>query len=883
MSSFLEPCLGNLVRGLFKTPVYEICSRHLCPSSDLGSLCVPLNAAPATRKRGEPSFPKKVGIKSGHKSDAIANTTENSQHWQGLNASSYSTVPTVPGVSEAVQAQSKSTVDPAIITDGSRHDPQHHSPTPRTLPSLYQRAARLLSALLLSIGCGLTTPIAAATPAVAAEYIGNGACASCHEQETADWTDSHHDLAMQEATPDTILGDFDNAQFHYHGVTTTFFRRGDAYFITTDNAQGLLETFPVKYVFGVEPLQQYLLPLPGGRLQALAIAWDTRPIQAGGQRWYHLYEEEPVLAGDPLHWTGGYFNWNTSCAECHSTDVKKRYDAEADQFNTHYEQIDVGCEACHGPGSTHQQLAQKDALSPGQIGFEMSLSARGAWQWPEGADIARRTKTLDNTIQIDTCGRCHARRSTLGDYHPGRPLLDTHRLALIDTPLYWPDGQIRDEVYVYGSFIQSKMHQAGVVCSNCHNPHSNELIAEGNAVCGQCHTAVQYDTPSHHRHLAKSAGTACVACHMPSQIYMGVDARRDHSMRIPRPDLSLSTGSPNACNQCHTEKSADWAYSALLDWGVRFTDQRNHPARAFHAADRGDVRATPILLDTANNNAYSALLRASAISRLSALVPSITAPNVSLWLSSSDPLIRLAAAEAVGQLPLEQRLAMLTPVLEDPVLGVRMITAEQLADLPASSIEGQAERVAALNKEYREIQSQHLDMPSVLAQLSRFQLAQGETKAAEAGLLSALKKNPQSSVARVNLADLYRSLGDDNAARAILEDGLALSADDGAIWFSKGLLEIRDGNPQAGLKALETAATLEETPGYYHYVFAVAQNDQGYPDKALSTLQQLHRLAPGQPNVLSALMQYSHMIGNKPAAERYRDELRATLKAAGLQ
>ena len=370
---------------------------------------------------------------------------------------------------------------------------------------------------------------------MAADYVGNGACANCHSQATADWTDSHHDLAMQEATPNTILGDFDNAQFHYHGLTTTFSRRGDDYFITTDNATGALETFPVKYVFGVEPLQQYLLPLPGGRLQALAIAWDTRPVQAGGQRWYHLYEEEPVRAGNPLHWTGGYFNWNTSCAECHSTDVKKRYNAETDQFDTHYEQIDVGCEACHGPGSTHQQLAQQGALSAEQTGFEMSLSARGVWQWPEGAHIARRTETLDNTVQIDTCGRCHARRSTLGDYHPGRPLLDTHRLALIDTPLYWPDGQIRDEVYVYGSFIQSKMHQAGVVCTNCHNPHSNELIAKGNAVCGQCHTAAQYDTPSHHRHPAQSAGTACVACHMPSQIYMGVDLSLIHISEPTRP------------------------------------------------------------------------------------------------------------------------------------------------------------------------------------------------------------------------------------------------------------------------------------------------------------------------------------------------------------
>ena len=364
---------------------------------------------------------------------------------------------------------------------------------------------------------------------------------------------------------------------------------------------------------------------------------------------------------------------------------------------------------------------------------------------------------------------------------------------------------------------------------------------------------------------------------------MGVDAKQERSMRVLRADVSRSTGSPNACNQCHTEESADWAYSALLDWGVRFTGQRNHPARAFHAADRGDVRAIPVLLETANNQANSALLRASAISHLNSLIPARTASYLSLWLSSSDPLIRQAAVEAAGHLPPEQRLRILTPVLEDPVLGVRMTTAEQLAGLPAANLSTQAERVAALNKEYREAQSQHLDMPSILAQLSQFQLAQGEAQEAEAGLLSALKKNPQSSVARVNLADLYRSLGANTAARAILEAGLTLSADDGAIWFSKGLLEIRDGNLQAGLKALETAAALEGTPGYYHYVFAVAQNDQGYPDKALSTLEQLHRLAPGQPNVLSALMQYSNIAGDRPAAERYRKELRATLKAAGLQ
>jgi predicted CXXCH cytochrome family protein len=742
-----------------------------------------------------------------------------------------------------------------------------------------------------------------ATNGVIAEtsYTGNEVCANCHEQAVTDWRDSHHDLAMQEASTETVLGDFNDATFSYYGVTTTFTREGDAFFIETDNAAGELETYPVAYVFGVEPLQQYLLPLGNGRLQALSVAWDTRPESEGGQRWYHLYPDEHIAADDPLHWTGGFFNWNTSCAECHSTDVKKRYDAANNQFDTHYAQIDVGCEACHGPGSEHVALANEGSLSSAQTGFAMSLKARGEWRWADGADIAQRSKRLTSRQQIDTCGRCHARRGTLGEYHPGRPLLDTHRLAIIEEPLYWPDGQIRDEVYVYGSFIQSKMHQAGVVCTNCHNPHSNQLVVEGNGLCAQCHVASTYDNPAHHRHQLASAGSACVDCHMPSQLYMGVDARRDHSMRIPRPDLSVSTGAPNACNQCHTDQSASWAYSALTDWGVTFADRRTHPARAFHAAGRGDVRAAPVLIETANNKNKTAMLRASAITQLGRLLPDKLMPSLSLWLESPDPLVRLAAVEAVGQLPPEQRQADLIRASEDPVLAVRMIAAEQLAAIvpvtdgdgvgglataqesePGDAPKAHPNRLGALFDEYVTVQSQHLDMPSVLTQLAGFQQSRGNEAQAETLLLSALQKNPQASAARVNLADLYRTQDKEANARRTLETGIQLNQSDASLWFSLALLEVRAGNGEPALGALKTAAALEETPGYYHYVYAVAQHDQGRREEALTTLKATHRAAPGQPNVLAALARYSQLAGDVASAQRYQSELRTTLQRAGL-
>ena len=774
-------------------------------------------------------------------------------------------------------------------TSGLRHRLEIDRKSADNAGRTSERISMITSWPALAIAIVALTLFSVVTPrtatAAGASYVGNAACSGCHEQATAEWAGSHHDLAMQEATPETVLGDFSNATFDYFGVTTTFSQEGDTFFIKTDNAAGELETYPVAYVFGVEPLQQYLLPMDGGRLQALSIAWDSRSANEGGQRWYHLYPDENVPAGDPLHWTGGFFNWNTSCAECHSTDVEKRYDAVNDRFDTHYEQIDVGCEACHGPGSEHALLAAAGTLSPAQTGFEMSLKARGTWQWAEGADIAQRSERLTSNHQIDSCARCHARRGTLGEYHPGKPLLDTHRLAIVEEPLYWPDGQIREEVYVYGSFIQSKMHQAGVACTNCHNPHSNQLVAEGNGVCAQCHLASTYDNPTHHRHQIAAAGSACVDCHMPSQLYMGVDSRRDHSMRIPRPDLSMSTGAPNACNQCHSDQSADWAYSALADWGVTFTDRRNHPARAVHAAGRGDIRAAPVLLDTANDTGATGMQRASAITHLGRLLPEQLMPSLPLWLGSRDPLIRLAAAEAIGQLPPEQRQALLRPLSQDPVLAVRMMSAEQLVGLvpAASGSPGQKDPFETLFREYITVQSQHLDMPSVLTQLSSFQQARGETEAALSLLQSALRKNPEASVTRVNLADLYRTVGNEAAARETLETGIALNADDGALWFSLALLEVREGNAEQGLQALAKAASLEETPGYYHYVLAVAQNDQGLSTEALATLKATHRAAPGQPNVLAALMQYSQLAGDRQSAQRYRDELRATVQAAGLQ
>ena len=718
-------------------------------------------------------------------------------------------------------------------------------------------------------------------------FVGNAACAGCHESQMADWTGSHHDLAMQEANAETVLGNFDNAKFVYEGVTTSFFKKDGAYWVNTDNEKGELTDYRVEYVFGVYPLQQLLLPTKKGSLNALSIAWDSRSETEGGQRWYHIYEDqEPVTSDSPLHWTGIYHNWNSRCAECHSTNVVKGYDTNTRSYQTSYDQIDVGCESCHGPGSDHVALATAGKADKGQspetMGLALALAARGQWIRDIGEDIAHRVTPLDNNIQVDNCGRCHSRRGTLGDYHYGQSLLDTHRLSVLESPLYWHDGQIRDEVYVYGSFMQSKMAQAGVVCSNCHNPHSNALVAEGNGVCTQCHKTETYDTVTHHRHAVSSSGSACVNCHMPSQVYMGVDARRDHSMRIPRPDISLSIGSPNACTQCHTDQSNAWAYDTLHDWGVEGDLKTLKKVKARFAADRGDVRALPTLESIVADETQPALTRASVIEQLSNLgAPAL--PNMgAMLLRADDPVLRTSAVRALRGLPPAQRFLMLRPFIQDPVLSVRMEVAQVLAGVPDTEL--RPKDIASLQPlfdEYLNVQRDHLDMPSVQLQLANFWTDRGDTAKAETALREALVLNDQLEPAIVNLVDLLRRDGRNEEASNILSDAIGRLPDSGALWFSQGLHFIRLGDTTAGLASLKEAAALEKEGSRHRYVYAVALNDTGDKPSAMKTLESVNASHPGQPDILNGLLAFSRDASDRERYQRYRTQLMAIMQATG--
>jgi predicted CXXCH cytochrome family protein len=286
------------------------------------------------------------------------------------------------------------------------------------------------------------------------------------------------------------------------------------------------------------------------------------------------------------------------------------------------------------------------------------------------------------TDEIETCALCHARRSAIAEpYVHGRPLLDSHRPALLDEGLYSADGQIEGEVYEYGSFLQSRMYRRGVTCADCHEPHGLGLRAEGNALCARCHASTRFDAPSHHRHRG---GARCVDCHMPQRTYMLVDPRRDHSLRVPRPDLTLKIGAPNACNACHADRTAGWAAEAAARWYGPARPAAPHYGVALYAGRAGAPGAGEALVALAADAETPGIVRATALSLL-ARYPD-AARRVSPAASADpDPLVRLAAVSALEALPPDERAAPASPRLRDNIRAVRSEAARVLASLLAGS------------------------------------------------------------------------------------------------------------------------------------------------------------------------------------------------------
>jgi len=573
------------------------------------------------------------------------------------------------------------------------------------------------------------------------------------------------------------------------------------------------------------------------------------------------------------------------CAECHSTNLQKNYDASQDRFTTSWSEIDVGCEACHGPGSQHVQLARafrEGVLEVYPEDHGLIVQLQGAVTWGAGEGMARNVVAPLAAVasEVELCGRCHARRSQLTDsYRHGAPLSDTHRVQLLEEGLYFPDGQILDEVYVYGSFRQSHMYAAGVTCSNCHDPHTLKLRLEGNALCTTCHQADIYDGSAHHFHKPEEAGGRCVACHMPERTYMVVDPRRDHSFRVPRPDLADRLGVPDVCTGCHSEQTAGWADNQLRTWygENRKTGFLNF-AETLAAArnDAGDAASS--LVELAGDQDAPAIARATALRALGERLGSETIQVLVSGLYAADPLERLAAVEALATLGREPRWRLLSPLLDDPVRSVRIGVADALADIPFVAVaESDRPKLQRAFDEYLAAQDLNADRAEHLVNLAGFQLRRGEIAAAEAAYQEALQRDIRYVPAYVNLADMNRALGREQKAEKVLRAGIENLPDEGSLRYSLGLLLVRTGHTDEALTELQAAYVLDRQNPRFGYVYAVALDSKGAPGKALDVWKEVLELHPNDRDTLQALAVGLYRQGEHEQARKVAERLSVLL------
>ncbi len=640
-------------------------------------------------------------------------------------------------------------------------------------------ARKAASRLGLARPAGVLLAITLASAPVAAEdvpdrpdYVGSEACVECHEGEWEDWTGSHHDLAWTE-TSEGVLADFDDTAFSHRGITSRFTREGETLFIESDGPDGAMTRWPVAGVIGIEPLQQYFVETEPGRFQTFDIPWDTERNE-----WFHMYAEQHLPASDAFHWTGPYKTWNNRCAECHATDYQRNFDPQEGRYSSTMSEIGVGCEACHGPGATHIAWAND---GPGEAWPPEGLGATGLTIDFTSADIE---------TEIQQCAACHSRRGPLegGSPLPGTPLHDAYRLSTLRAPLYHPDGQILDEVYVYGSFLQSKMYEKGVTCSDCHDVHSATHYNEGNGICMSCHSPAgnpefptlrlaEYDSPEHHFHEQGSEGAQCVSCHMIERVYMGVDGRHDHSFRVPRPDLSVATGAPNACTDCHAAEGPFWAQAELEK---RFPDSAYrgpHFATAFAAIRGGDIGARDELIEIALSD-QPGIVRATALELLAPVAEPVHADQLAPLLLDLDPLVRANAVPVQRQALPEMMVERLLPLLTDDRRVVRNAAAREMLAAPVANLSEQHRgALSSAMGEWQQTLAVTTDFPETQLILGGIALTTRNLQGAMASFREAVRIDPQMTQAWSMLARLEAAAGRPEAAREVLQAAIAANPD----------------------------------------------------------------------------------------------------------
>lgn len=665
-------------------------------------------------------------------------------------------------------------------------------------------------------------------------YAGTTSCIECHEKEFQEWLGSDHDEAMMAANDTTVKGDFNDVTFHNQGIFNRFFKNDGKFMVNTQGPDGRYHDYEILYTFGIEPLQQYIVAFPRGRFQCLRIAWNTEK-----NKWFDLHPDMKLALQEWLHWTKGSMTWNTTCADCHSTNLHKNYFNEADSFHTTYTQIDVSCEACHGPSKDHIDYVKSD---------EFDSTAN----YPALVHLDMITKSSSQQ-QVDDCARCHSRRVqfTKAYNHEG-VFRDHYAPEILRDHIYFPDGQILDEDYVYSSFVQTKMYNNQVRCTNCHNPHTTKLKFEGNPLCLQCHEPRKYDVFEHHFHKDTEGGQDCINCHMDGRYYMVNDYRRDHSFRVPRPDLSVKYDVPNACNSCHSDKNARWA----ADWIVKWygPEREKNYADVLCLGSTRSEEAIPVLDTLIRSRTQPAIARATAVWYLGFIDNDQSNTVIIRSLADEDPTVRYTAIEAMQSFPPDIRYRYLAPLLQDSIRSVRVMALDALTDIPLASFSEDLRKIyLEVLPEYRSMLEMRADFPGGQLQLARYLERQGREDKAEKALLKAIFFDSLFNAARVNLAHLYHNEGNLQKAIDLYKLVVKIEPGYGPANYSLGLLYAENNQMEEAIQYLQKATEIEPGNSRIYYNLALAYQKQQRVREAEGTFLQGLEIEPENGELLYAL------------------------------
>ena len=614
-------------------------------------------------------------------------------------------------------------------------------------------------------------------PEIFARFAGSKTCAECHKDAYNKWTNSHHGLAER------VL-------------------------LSSDPVADLKVS--VNRVVGVHPLRQFLVPTNNGRLQATELAFD--PVK---HEWFNIFGEENRQPGEWGHWTGRGMNWNSMCATCHNTRLRKNYDATTDSYKTAAAEMSVSCESCHGPMATHVQWQRK---TPGK----------------NDPTIRR----LSKTQMLSACAACHTRRTELdGEFEAGADFFDHFGLTIPDeSDLYYPDGQVRDENYEVVSFMSSRMHAAGVSCNDCHEPHSSKPILQGNDLCMRCHTgttqppAPRIEPLAHSHHKLGSTGNSCVACHMPTTVYMQRHPRHDHGFTIPDPQLTKETGTPNACNRCHTEKSTDWAIEHTEAW---YGEKMNRPShtRARHVASarKGDTNIIASLIEMSRAEPLPVWRGVGTV--LLERFAEHPAAQVTLAEKTKDPspLVRAQAVRGLSALlPMPSAQENLRSLLSDPSRSVRVAAAWALHhEIDTNSTAGK-ELLASLNF--------NTDQPLGAMQHGTFYLDRNDPHRALSWFEKSVAWDPKSAPFRQALAIASSTLNRHNDAIEQLRAACQLAPKEAHYRYSLGLAYNEAGRQREAIAALEEAVKLDDSHALAWYNLGLGYSALSDDERALAAL-----------------------------------------------